>query len=504
MTELHISLQPKQKQFLTSVENTPITFYGGAKGGGKSKGVRLILLLRRMTMPQTHAALFRRTYKELEGNHIRPLFEEYPILRKYWNDSKKILTLPNGSTIEFCHCESDKDVEKYQGREFDDLAIEEAGQWTEKSFRTLLGSNRSSKPGVKPRCLLTGNPGGIGHTWLKRLFIERRFNSDRERPEDHAFIKALVDDNPALLENDPDYVHRLNSEPNEALRKAYRFGDWDIFAGQYFSEIRREIHFIQPFTLPRHWPRFGSYDFGFNHPAAFGWFASDEDGNVYLYREFVQAGLRVDQFAQKLNAFADTEGLSPIVAGWDAWAQKNVLHSHDRGSAPTVAEEFNAHNIVLSRAEIDRIQGATQVRNYLAWQKTSADGKDGRPRFFIFNTCPIAFDALTRMQHDLDRLEDVLKVDSADGDPLSGDDAYDMIRYALMSRPLIAQTLRPRNPYGSAAWAQEQTKRMEDDIDRQAQRQIAEENHEDLMAVLDMDPNEDPMMHFVEKKKRVA
>lgn len=500
MIELKISLQPKQKQFLEKVEQTPIVFFGGAKGGGKSKGVRLILLLRRLQHPHTHAALFRRTYKELEGNHIRPLFEEFPILRKYWNDSKKILTIPNGSTIEFCHCESEKDVDKYQGREFDDLAIEEAGQWLEKMFRTLLGSNRSSTPGIKPRALLTGNPGGIGHTWLKRLFIERRFN-DRERPADYAFIKALVDDNPALLENDPDYVHRLNSEPNEALRKAYRYGDWDIFAGQYFGEIRREIHMVKPFPIPKHWSRFGSYDFGFNHPAAFGWFACDEDGNVFLYREFVKAQLRVDQFAKFLNEFDDTKLLNPIVAGWDAWAQKNVLHSGPRGSAPTVAEEFSNHGIDLTRAEIDRIQGATQLRNYLAWQ--GRDGKkDGRPRFYIFETCPITFDALTRMQHDPDRLEDVLKVDSSEGDPLSGDDAYDMCRYGIMSRPMIATAPRARNPYGSAEWANEQTKRMEESIDMQALRQSAEENEEDMIAVMNMDPDENPLSHFVQKRRR--
>ena len=160
------------------------------------------------------------------------MFKEYPMLKEYWDESKKLLTLPNNSTLEFCHSENERDVELYQGREFEDLAIEEAGQWTETMFRTLLGSNRSSRPGFKPRCRLTGNPGGIGHSWLKRIFIKRRFN-ERERPEDYAFIQALVNDNKALIDNDPGYVHRLDAEPNEALRKAYlwRLGYicWPIF-----------------------------------------------------------------------------------------------------------------------------------------------------------------------------------------------------------------------------------------------------------------------------------
>lgn len=492
MIEIKFSLQPKQKVFLQTVEDVPVTFYGGAKGGGKSKGVRDIMLLRRFKYPKTHGGLFRRTYKELEGNHIRPIFKEYPILKDYWNESKKILTLPNGSTLEFCHCENEKDVELYQGREFEDLAIEEAGQWTEQMFRTLYGSNRSSTPGFKPRTLLTGNPGGIGHAWLKRIFIEKRLNS-RERPEDYAFVQALVTDNQALIENDPAYIHKLDTEPNEALRKAYRYGDWDIFAGQYFSEIRREIHFIQSFPIPHHWTRFGAYDFGFTHPAAFGWFAVDEDGNVYLYRELVKSGLRIDQFAAELNKYEDTKLLNPIVAGWDCWAHKQVISEK---MAPTIAEEFSNHGIDLTKATIDRLQGATNLRNYLAWN----DKPNKKPKLFIMDACPIAFDCLTRMQVDMDRPEDVLKQDSTDGDVMSGDDSYDMIRYGLMSRPLAAEV--PKEVYirGTSQWAKAQVDRMEESINDQAQKQIAEEMMMDSFNI--MASEEDPLTYFLHKRNQ--
>jgi phage terminase large subunit len=490
--EIKFALQPKQKMFLESVEKYPITFYGGAKGGGKSKGIRDIMLYRRFKYPKTHGAIFRRTYKELEGNHIRPIFKEFPDLKEYWNESKKLLTLPNGSTLEFCYCENERDVENYQGREFEDLGIEEAGQWLESMFRTLLGSNRSSTPGFAPRAMLTGNPGGIGHAWLKRIFIERRFN-DRERPEDYNFVQALVHDNPALIENDPTYVHRLNSEPNEALRKAYLHGDWDVFAGQYFSEIRREVHFIKPFPIPEHWTRFGSYDFGFSHPAAFGWFAVDEDGNVYLYREFVKAGLRIDQFANELLKYPDTKDLYQIVAGWDCWTKKNVMSEK---AAPTIAEEFQNHGILLTKATIDRVQGANNLRNYLAWN----DKPNKQPKFFIFQSCPITFDCLTRMQTDPDNLEDVLKQDSTDGDPLAGDDPYDMTRYGLMQRPLLAEPKKAVYAPGTNEWAKQQADRMEESINYQAQRQKAQEDEMDMMNITMND--EDPLTYYLEKRRR--
>lgn len=494
MIELRISLQPKQRVFADTVENVPVTFYGGAKGGGKSAGMRLIMLMRRLKYPGSHGAIFRRTYPELEGNHIRPLLDAYPVLKKFWNNSKKLLSLPNGSTLQFCHCKNEADVDLYQGREFHDLGIEEAGQWSEGMFRKLLGSNRSSKAGIKPRALLTGNPGGIGHTWLKRLFIERRFK-ERERPEDHAFIQALVDDNPILLENDPDYVHRLNSEPNEALRKAYRYGDWDIFAGQFFGEINREVHFIPAFAIPPHWTRFGAYDFGFNHPAVFGWFACDEDGNVYLYRELAKAQQRVDQFAALVNKHPDTAQLDYIKAGHDCWTKKGIVKT---GTPPTIAEEFGNHGLILTKAVIDRIQGAAQVRNYLAWK--DLPGGRTKPRFSIFQNCPITYECLCRMQTDPDRPEDVLKQDATEGDPMTGDDAYDMVRMGLMSRPILAAPPPVYHKPGTEAWAQQQAKRMEEEIDRQGRLQQAQDN-DDIFMLAESFESEDLLKSLINRKK---
>lgn len=471
MIDINISLTEKQKIFLKAIDDYRVTFYGGAKGGGKSHGLRTIMLLRRFVFPGSTGAIFRKTFPELEGNHIRPIFRQYPQLRPYYNESKKLLTLPNGSTLEFCHCATEADVDLYQGREYHDLGIEEAGQWTEAMFKRLRGSNRSARKDIKPRTLLTGNPGGIGHKWLKRMFIERRF-VDLERPEDYFFIQALVDDNPALIENDPDYVHTLDSEPNEALRKAFRYGDWDIFAGQFFSEIRREVHLIKPFPIPHHWNKFGAYDFGFNHPAAFGWFACDEDGNVYLYRELIQAQLRVDQFAEKLNKYEDTKELAPILAGHDCWAKKGA-YLNDSATPPTIAEEMMSHNILLKRATIDRIQGASQLRKYLAC--TNLPNGRTKPRFFIFDTCPVTFDCLTRVQHDPDRMEDVLKEDAVGGDPYTGDDPYDMVRYALMSRPAITDKLEVTYPHGSKDWANQQEAKMKHDIE-QHYEDLAENN----------------------------
>ena len=128
MIPIRISLQPKQKLFRKSLNEFPITFYGGAKGGGKSKGLRDIFLLRRFEYPGSHGAIFRKSYPDLEANHIRPLFEDFPALKEYWNDQKKIITLPNGSKLQFCYCANEADVESHQGRESQACVHREAVQ----------------------------------------------------------------------------------------------------------------------------------------------------------------------------------------------------------------------------------------------------------------------------------------------------------------------------------------------------------------------------------------
>jgi phage terminase large subunit len=435
--DIRIELQPKQSLLDHTIEQTPVTLYGGAKGGGKSMGLRLIMLKRRFQYPGSSGVIFRKTFPELEKNHIRPLLEGYPGLKRFYNEGKRILTLPNRSTLEFAFCAKKSDLGKYQGQEYHDLAIEEAGEWPEGWFQTLRGSNRTGKAGIPVRTILTANPGGIGHAWLKRLFITRVYDSARsERPEDYAFIKALVTDNPALMRNDPDYVRRLDAEKNEMLRRAYRWGDWDIAAGQFFSELSRDIHYLEKFTIPKHWTRFHSYDYGFNHPACYLWWAVDEDGNLYVYRELYQAHLRVDQQAKLVK---ETKDLAATTwAGHDCWTKKGQ-------KGPTIAEEFREYGITLKQANISRKQGAAQLRARLAWEKQDHGGKEVQwgPRIFFVNT-PLTFECVSRMVHDESDAEDVRKVDSEDGDPMDGDDGYDCARYGVMSRPIRA--ILPKTP----------------------------------------------------------
>lgn len=467
---IEIPLTDKQSALDSSLNKYDVTGYGGAKGGGKSHGLRSVILLRSLTRPGHVGALFRRTYPELEENHIGPIFKQFPALRAYYNSGKKEIRFPElESEFKFRFCERQGDVDKYAGREYHTVGIEEAGDWTlDMALRLIRNCNRSTVPGIKAASALTFNWGGIGHGGLKRIFISKDLR-DHEKKLTYNFILAKVEDNPAILENDPGYLDRLESEPNEALRRAYRHGDPDIVAGQYF-EILREAHVIKPFEIPQYWSWFGAYDYGFNHPACWLLFAVDTDGRVHLVHEIVQAQLGLAEQADLIHSELNKRGISKdqilFHAGHDCWARK-------KGSEPTIAEDFIDHGITLVRANISRALGAHRVRQYLKYRK-NADGSLTGPNFVMFASCINTIECITRMVHDPNNIEDVLKVDSVNGDPSSGDDPYDTVRYGLMSRPSINPPEIPKPLMGSDEWRLRQGEEMEKEMKERYEKSLEE------------------------------
>lgn len=435
---IDIELTKKQSLLDQTIGHVENILYGGARGSGKSQGLRYVFLKGCISRKNIHATIFRKTYPELYGNHISKMLEEFPMLTKYYNHGNKEYRFPNGSVLMFRHNQYAKDLGNHQGVEYQWLGIDEAGDWPEEWFWFLKGSNRSSNPKITPRCVLTGNPGGIGHKWLKRLFVDRQFR-EIEKSTDFEFIPARVYDNPALMKADPGYIDRLRSNKNPVLVKAYLEGSWDIQAGQFFDMMSRDVHLIEPFEIPSYWRRYGMFDTGFNHPAGFLWMATDEDGDCYFYREYCVAQRHTEEIVQDISEFPDTFKLQSIVSGHDSWIKAS------RGGGPSVEEKFaeaSNNKLILEKANIDRVAGAQQLRDYLVVRENG-------PRIKIFKTCPILFDTLCRMTHDPKNPEDVLKIDSVDGDPYTGDELYDCARMGVMERPemSVKPVTKPRDKY---------------------------------------------------------
>lgn len=417
---LRITLQPKQREALQVSENTEVTFYGGAKGGGKSYLIRARQVKRRLQYPNSKGLIIRKSYPELLANHIRPFFREYPIVKNWYNKSEKTIYWPNGSTTEFSYLRSTDDVYTYQGREYEDIDIDEITQHTEEVFKILTSSLRTTNPAIKPSFLLTGNPGGIGHQWVKRMFIDRQFNPE-ENPDDYAFVQAKVYDNKALIDNDPKYLERLKSLP-EYLRRMYLDGDWNVYAGIAFSELLERIHIVKPFELPEHTKYFAGFDWGYDHPFAFVLFAVTQENTVYVVSCASERNKRLDQIAGKIKEILNGKKIM-IYSGTDIWNESG------RSTIYEQLREAMGPQASFVKAYTKREQGVAEIRKYIAWEGT----KTGKPKLYFFeNTIPV-FNVVRSMQYDPKKPEDVLKVD-ADEYGFGGDDYYDAFRYGVMSR----------------------------------------------------------------------
>ncbi len=408
---------PRQREFFES--RARHTAYGGARGGGKSWAMRRKLVLLAIHYEDLQILLLRRTLPELTENHVRPLQTELSGFVNY-NQTQRVFTFPNGSRIKLGYCDNEQDVFRYQGQEYDVIGMEEATQFTESQMQFISTCNRSVRTDFSPRMYYTCNPGGVGHGWVKRLFIDRRYRAS-ERAEDYVFIPARVTDNPVLMRN-PTYLTTLENLP-EPLRRAHLDGDWDVLAGQYFGEFSRARHVTEPFTIPGTWRKFRAMDWGYHDPCAVLWFAVAPGGRVYVYREYYERNVLSSETAKRIRFLTGNEAIAYTAASPDAWQCRGMDGSKDL-SGMSIAEVFTHGGVPLVRADNARVAGWQRVREYLA------DSDDGLPGLLIFRTCENLIRTLPMLTFDKRFMEDV-----------SGaceDHAPEALRYGLMSRPVSA------------------------------------------------------------------
>ena len=408
----------KQKLFLSAVEK--YVAFGGARGGGKSWSVRVKAILLAFAYAGITITIIRKTYPELQANHIKPLKAMLPQGSYRYNDSKKEMYFPNGSQILFRYLANDKDLDRFQGTETDIMFIDEATQFTEEQFRTLGACLRGATK-IPRRMYLTCNPGGIGHAWVKRLFIDREYQ-DGEKEKDYTFIHATVDDNPQLLEASPEYKQMLDLLP-EDVRRAWRYGDWDALAGTFFPEFRKETHVIEPFArIPGEWKKYRAFDYGLDMFACL-WIAVDFEGRSYVYREVQQSGLIVSEAAAlALSMTPPEERIEFTIAPPDMW-------NRQKDSGKNMAELFAQNGVGLLRASNNRVQGWAAEKEMLKPLR----GEKDRPGLLVTSNCRALIRNIMLIQHDEKNPSDCAT------EPHNITHINDALRYFCITRTLGAQ-----------------------------------------------------------------
>lgn len=427
---------PNEKQKLFLMDKHRHLAFGGARGGGKSWALRTKAVLLATKHPGITIMIIRKTYPELTTNHIRPLKKLLNIGVKgnpiQYNESKKELRFPNGSMISFGYCNTESDTDRYQGTEVDVLFLDEATQLTEQQIKDLNTCVRGIN-GFPKRTYYTCNPGGKGHGYIKRLFIDRQFVED-EYPEDYSFIQSLVYDNDVLMKADPEYLRSLEALP-EAKRKAWLEGDWNSFVGQVFTEWRNDpehykdkqwTHVIEPFDIPPSWKIFRGYDHGYAKPFSVAWYALDHDGVLYRIHEFygctreANTGLQltVQEIAKRIREIESTD---PNLVG------RKIMGIADpaiwgTSTGESIEDMFNKCGVYNNKGSNNRLHGLMQ------WHYRLAFDEHGYPMFYTFNTCPHFIRTIPILIYDEKNVEDI--------DTDLEDHIYDETRYVFMEHPL--------------------------------------------------------------------
>lgn len=427
-----LGYQPSERQQVFHTATEPDILYGGAAGGGKTKALLMEAVKVSVQNPGLRSLAFRRTWPELRDSLLAELaqVEFCRAIGAVWRATDKELVFPNRAVIAFRFAENIADATKQQGAEyqaefFDELTLNQPE--VIQFLRSRLRSGRGHIPVIGVRA--ASNPGGVGHGSVKAAYIDATDYGTKVTDRGIRFIPSKVDDNPYI---DAGYRERLDNLP-EAMRKAFRDGSWDAFAGQYFTEWAHERHVVPDFEVPADWRRYAGVDWGFANPWAVLWAAIDEDGRAWVYDELYATQVGEEAQAQRILAAEEAHGHRPAVRyGDDAmWA--------GRGSAKSVARVYAEQGCHLREARKgERLSGWQRVRTYLAdgpaCRLHREQGQDTCPMLHVLDgRAPNLVRTLPTLPYDTtaSKVEDV--------DTKAEDHAADALRYLLINlgRPSI-------------------------------------------------------------------
>lgn len=420
--------QPKQLAFHAAARscdepNGPTQVgFGGARGPGKSHAAMAQAALDDCQRVPGLKVLYLRKIQKNAKEQFEDLRRSV-LFRVPHTFTNGVLHFPNQSRLFLGHFKNESDIDQYLGIEYDLIVIEEATTLSLVKYRALRDSNRTSKQGFRPRIYCTTNPGGVGHGWFKQTFI---VPAREDKETDTRFVFGTVEDN---IFNDPDYRKKLEENTGWRLR-AYRYGDWDIAAGQYYSNWRYDEIVKPDVQVMPGADVWCSLDYGYQHPTVCYLF-SEYDGKKQVIDEHWRRHALASDHAKDIVKMLARHGLTighlkSFVAGPDVFAQRG------NESGKTIADQYADNGIRLTRANDDRVNGAAFLLKLLGRAKSQTEAEIP-PQIEISTRCAKLIENIPTLQHDPHRPEDVLKVD-IDDDGNGGDDPYDACRYGLMVR----------------------------------------------------------------------
>jgi hypothetical protein len=388
---------------------------GGSRGSGKTElGLAWLTEKDYFFHPKYHALILRKNAEDLNDWLLRA--------KRFWGGAVEItgkpavLKFPGGGTGAIGHLKDANAYEKYLGHEYHKIIFEELTQVEEEdSYLKVISSCRVSteyQDFLKPQVQASTNPGGRGHRWVKKRFVDcadGRSYRDPISGRSRIFVRGSVFDNPYIQE---DYVGSLRALPDHLMR-AWLLGDWEVFAGQMFYELSKDKHQIDGEAIKnkKHWPLYITGDWGFSRPYEIGFWRVDPDGRLYLFHEIYgslfdqgvgkeNVGLKESPsvVANKVKAFVSEE-LNETPAAFYAGPD---WFDPSRGGGKSYSESFyevGLNPVMVSTPPGSRIKGIVLLHERLSSQY---------PGIYIHKNCRAWWRTVPDLQLDPDNVEDIM------------------------------------------------------------------------------------------------
>lgn len=438
----------------TSLLECPVfeVFYGGARGGGKTEASIGDWLQHSSLYGEGAIGIFFRRKLVQLAEVVARTKQLFPKLGARYNEQKKEWVMANGARLKFAYLERDSDAEEYQGHNYTRVYVEEVTNFPSANPINKLRATLRSGTGVPVGMRLTGNPGGAGHNWVKRRYIDpapKGFTLLTEETEievdgvkstvslSRVFIPSRIGDNQLLMRNDPTYILRLKQSGSEALVRAWLEGDWSIVDGAFFDEWDEETHVLPTedwiHKIPRQANRFRAFDWGSAKPFSVGWYAVSDGlwglpkDALLKYREWY--GAVGPNKGMKMTADLVAKGIFEREKGENIRYGAADPSIFTRDGGPSIAETMAINRCSWRRADNKRNAGWEQLRQRLS-------GVEGAPMLYFLDCCEDTIRTLPTLQHDEDDPEDL--------DTEAEDHAADETRYAVMSRPWLPRIKLPK------------------------------------------------------------
>lgn len=397
---------------------------------------------------QGHRTLIlRRKFTDLEKSLILTSHRLYRGRGRY-DGQKKRWMFPNDCSVQFGHVQHLKDLNDYYSSEYQLIEFDEATQFVEEMYMFFWSRLRTTNPNIVCKFRAATNPGGVGHSFMKKRFwigdrqsnqaypvtsqIKQLNGELKDMTYHRAFIPATVYDNPLVVKNNPQYILQLMELP-EDKRRALLDGDWEAYKGQFFKEFDKSVHVCRPFDVPANWRRSIAFDWGYNDPTCVLWFAEDpKTGLIYCYREYkVNETIDID-VAREIYDLSKNEEIYCIYYPWDLDFKDGQTGVSSKERMDDVWRKLG-RSFYLKEANKKREQGWNAVRWLLARRS------DGKPRMQIFDTCRYLIQSIPEQIYDETKSEDL--------DTLGDDHAVDGLRYfAATFRNLDVLKIETREP----------------------------------------------------------